>query len=192
MFVREEKNQSIEQPQIRYIPIQDNERDEVIRLDMKENRKRDQNGTVVLPTLQEEIEYLYISIQIKYRALHCMSTLTSSPFAAYGATVKHVLLAIEAAIDKGITDDTHVKKHQFQLKNTWELYFPTPTVSVRKPNNKKQQEPPNGNNNTSHGNTVRKGRPDQLQCDVNGSSPGQVLLTCQGGASHAGGGIEDA
>ena len=137
LFVSEVKVQSTGTTRSSYyIPIPYYERDEVILNDIETN------GSSVRPTLMEEVEYLFISIQIKYRALRCMSTPVSPPFEAFGSTIECVLRAIEAAIDKGITDIEHVKKHGCVLQNTWELYFPTPFGSKPKtvPELKGEQE----------------------------------------------------
>ena len=96
-------------------PIPREERDSLVAADIKSNGGRRHLSTV------EKREHLGITIQLKRRALDTM--LPKWPY--YREIVASTLDVIERVFHDAM-DEEEIAKHQAQIKDTWERYFPTP------------------------------------------------------------------
>jgi hypothetical protein len=193
LFVTEEKVERTDE--YRFYPIKSCDIDERVGKDVKGKKAKPTNGEEI-QSLEVQIENLYIFIQLKYRALNCMALLPSLQYEAYGSTVNAILKAIEAAIDIGITGIEQVKRHNYLVQKTWELYFPTPSKQKKK---RKSDGPDPGSNNnhfadhnTDQHNGGNNGPPNEPHSDASGSDPGAFFgfqggftAGCCGGNRHA-------
>ena len=111
----------IKEPQNSFAPR--DKRNSLVAADIKGTRNGDRQLTT-----EDKKDHLGILIRIMHRALDSMETKVS-----YRQIVSRTLDVIEEVVT-GDVDNADIEKHETQIKNTWQRYFPTvPTSNSKKP-----------------------------------------------------------